>query len=114
MRRFPGSGAARWRGRAMLAVGKTGGHHMRRCTGLLAGIFLLFIAGLAVAQTAGAQAEEQGPFAPLPREFGPTTGPLGGRATLVIPEAHPFLGAGAAAPFTQNPGQTRKSEPEGK
>src|SRR3546814_8240008 len=46
MRRFPGSGAAGWRGRAMLAVGKTGGHHMRRCTGLLAGIFLLFIAGL--------------------------------------------------------------------
>src|SRR3546814_12503271 len=55
MRRFPGSGAAGWRGRAMLAVGKTGGHHMRRCTGLLAGIFLLFIAGLAVAQTDRAQ-----------------------------------------------------------
>src|SRR3546814_18367182 len=76
MRRFPGSGAAGWRGRAMLAVGKTGGHHMRRCTGLLAGIFLLFIAGLAVAQTDGAQAEEQGPFAQLPWEFGPTTGTL--------------------------------------
>src|SRR3546814_4696057 len=82
--------SAGWRGRAMLAVGKTGGHHMRRCTGLLAGIFLLFIAGLAVAQTDGAQAEEQGPFAQLPWEFGPTTGTLGGRATidLQIGRAH--------------------------
>src|SRR3546814_1091836 len=96
MRRFPGSGAAGWRGRAMLAVGKTGGHHMRRCTGLLAGIFLLFIAGLAVAQTDGAQAEEQGPFAQLPWEFGPTTGTLGGRATIDIPEGYAFLDAEGA------------------
>src|SRR3546814_3438469 len=101
MRRFPGSGAARWRGRAMLAVGKTGGHHMRRCTGLLAGIFLLFIAGLAVAQTDGAQAEERGPFADLPWEFGPTTGKPGERATIHVPDGYAFLGSDGAARLTE-------------
>src|SRR3546814_3199307 len=74
---------------------------MRRCTGLLAGIFLLFIAGLAVAQTDGAQAEEQGPFAQLPWEFGPTTGTLGGRATIDIPEGYAFLDAEGAARFNE-------------
>src|SRR3546814_11516413 len=74
---------------------------MRRCTGLLAGIFLLFIAGLAVAQTDGAQAEEQDPFAQLPWEFGPTTGTLGGRATIDIPEGYAFLDAEGAARFNE-------------
>src|SRR3546814_5835598 len=106
MRRFPGSGAAGWRGRAMLAVGKTGGHHMRRCTGLLAGIYLLFIAGLEVAQTDGAQAEEQGPVAQQQWEFGPNNGRLGGSETIDIPEGYAVLdaeGAGHCNEIAENP-----------
>src|SRR3546814_467438 len=74
---------------------------MRLCTGLLAGIFLLFIAGLAVAQTDGAQAEERGPFADLPWEFGPTTGKLGERATINVPDGYAFLGSEGAARFNE-------------
>src|SRR3546814_12141822 len=107
MRRFPGSGAARWRGRAMLAVGKTGGHHMRRCTGLLEGIFLLCIAGLAVAQTDGAQAEERGPFADLPCEFGPTTGKFGEGATVNVPDGSVVMGPEGRGRFTRRRGEGR-------
>src|SRR3546814_6517978 len=96
----------------MLAVGKTGGHHMRRCTGLLAGIFLLFIAGLAVAQTDGDQAEEQGTFAQLPWEFGPTTGTLGGRATTDITEGYAFMDAEGAASFNEKGENTPKGVKE--
>src|SRR3546814_19031225 len=98
----------------MLAVGKTGGHHMRRCTGLLAGTFLLFIAGLAVAQTDGAPAEEQGPFAQLPWEFGPTTGTLGGRATIDIPEGYAFMAAEGAASFNELAEQRSEARRGGK
>jgi len=74
---------------------------MRHYTGLLAGIFLLFIAGSAVAQTDEAQAEEQGPFAQLPWEFGPTTGTLGERATIDVPEGYAFLDAEGATRFNE-------------
>jgi len=81
--------------------GETGGHHMRRCTGLLAGIFLLFIAGSAFAQTDAAGAEEQSPFAELPWEFGPTTGKLGARAAINVPEGYAFLGTQGAERFNE-------------
>src|SRR3546814_13043746 len=100
MRRFPGSGAAGWRGRAMLAVGKTGEHHMRRCTGLLAGIFLLFIAGLAVAPTHGDQAEGRRPFPALPLVFGHTTGKYGERATTYVTDGTALVGCDVSAPLT--------------
>lgn len=74
---------------------------MRQYAGLLAGIFLLFIAGSAFAQTDEAQAEEQGPFAQLPWEFGPTTGKLGKHAAIEIPDGYAFLGTEGAARFNE-------------
>lgn len=74
---------------------------MRHYTGLLAGIFLLLIAGSAVAQTDGAKAEEQDPFAQLPWELGPTTGSLGEHAAIEVPEGYAFLDAEGAARFNE-------------
>lgn len=74
---------------------------MRHYTVLLAGVFLLSITGLAFAQTQDAQAEEQGPFADLPWEFGPTTGKLGERATIDVPDGYAFLGSEGAARFNE-------------
>jgi len=74
---------------------------MRHCTILLAGVFLLSITGLALAQDHEARAEEQSPFAELPWEFGPTTGKLGGRATIDVPEGYAFLDAQGAARFNE-------------
>lgn len=60
----------------------------------LAALLCLLPVGMTRAQDAAT--EEQDPVAALPWEHGPTTGKIGERATIEVPEGYSFLGADGA------------------
>ena len=86
----------------MLGAGKSNGESpMRHLAAMLAVVLLWAAPGLSFAQSEEAPAEEQSPFARLPWEFGPSTGKIGTRATIEIPEGYAFLGVEGTKGFNE-------------